>query len=91
MFTSFAVPPNNGHIFDCYTVEKYRGQKLYQAIVYQLVEWAKAHHATHMYIDTVEGNTGAYKGIINLGFKYISLHTNILFFNKTLLEYDTKR
>ena len=91
MFTSFAIPPNSGHIFDCYTVEKYRGQKLYQAVVYHLVQWAKDQQAGKVYIDTVEGNNSAYKGVINLGFEYLSLHTSVLLFNKTIFEYDHKR
>jgi len=91
MFTQFAIPPNSAHIFECYTVEKFRGQKLYQAIVYNLVEWAKGQQADNVYIDTVIENTMAQKGIINLGFEYTSLQTKILLFSKTIFEYDNKR
>lgn len=91
LFTMFAIPQNSAHIFECYTVEKFRGQKLYQTIVYNLVEFAKCQHADNVYIDTVLDNHMAEKGIINLGFEYHSLQTKILLFSKTIFEYDYKR
>jgi len=91
MLTEFAIPPNSAHIFECYTVDKFRGQKLYQAIVYNLVEWAKNRHADKVYIDTVIENDMAQKGIINLGFEYISAQTKIILFSKTIFEYDNRR
>lgn len=91
IFTSFEIPCDSAHIFECYTVKKFRGQKLYQAIVYKLVDWAKAEQVKNIYIDTVAGNYAAEKGIINLGFDYISLQTKLLFLNKVILQYDSKR
>jgi len=91
IFTSYAIPQNSAHIFECYTVEKFRGQKLYPAIVFKLTEWAKKHHADDVYIDTIAGNLAAEKGIIKLGFHYISLQTKLLVFSKIIFEYDNKR
>ncbi|MDX9883901.1 MAG: hypothetical protein RBS73_17705 [Prolixibacteraceae bacterium] len=91
IFTSFEIPCDSAHIFECYTVKKFRGQKLYPAIVYKLVDWTKSEQIKNIYIDTVAGNYAAEKGIINLGFDYISLQTKLLFLNKVILQYDSKR
>lgn len=91
MFTTFAIPPNSAYIFECYTVEKFRGQKLYPAIVYNLVEWAKNQQVENVYIETVAGNINAEKGINKLGFECISLQTKVLLFYQVIFEYDKKR
>jgi hypothetical protein len=91
IFTSFAIPQNCAHIFDCYTIEKFRGQKLYPAIVYNLVNWGRLQQVENVYIDTVVENVSASKGIAELGFDYISLQTKLLFFSKLIFEYDRKR
>lgn len=91
VFTSFAIPQNCAHIFECYTVEKYRGQKLYPAIVFNLVEWAKNQQTENVYIETVVGNIMAEKGIAKLGFDYISLQIKLLIFSKLIFEYDRKK
>ena len=81
IFTSFAIPPNSAHIFDCYTLEKFRGQKLYPAIVYNLVNWARLQQVQDVYIDTIAENVeAAGKGITRLGFEPVSLQTKLLFF-----------
>lgn len=91
IFTSFAIPKNCAHIFECYTIENFRGQKLYPAIVSRLVDWAKLQKVENVYIDTVEGNLAAEKGITKLGFDPVSLQTKLLFFSKIMIEYDRKR
>lgn len=91
IFTSFAIPQNSAHIFECYTVEKFRGQKLYPAIVFKLAEWAKDRQADNVFIDTVEGNITAEKGIAKLGFDHNLLQTKLLIFSKIIFEYDNKR
>lgn len=89
-FTTFKIPPQSAHIFDCYTIERFRGQKLYQAIVFKLVEWSRSQHINNVYIDTIAGNKMAEKGINKLGFEYLSIQTKGLFFSKILFEYDHK-
>ncbi|MDP2061179.1 MAG: hypothetical protein Q8J97_15660, partial [Flavobacteriaceae bacterium] len=84
-------PSNSAHIFECYTVEKFRGQKLYPAIVNNLAGWAKSQLAENVYIDTVAGNIKAEKGIVKLGFEHISFQSKILLFSKPIFEYDSKR
>ncbi len=91
IFTPFAIPHDSAHIFECYTVKKFRGRKLYQAIVYQLAEQAKSEQAKNIYIDTVFGNYVAEKGVSNLGFDHVSFQTTVLFLNKVIFQYDRKR
>lgn len=90
MFTSFAIPENSAHIFECYTVEKFRGRSFYPAIVSKLTEWALSHDAKNVYIDTIVGNVNAEKGIYKLGFQYIFCQTKLLILNKVIVEYDRK-
>lgn len=91
IFTSFAIPPDSAHIFDCYTIEKFRGQKLYSAIVSSLVVWAYFQKVVNVYIDTLVENVAAGNAIIKLGFSPVVRQTKFLFFSKVLLEYDHKR
>ncbi len=90
-FFSFNIPPNSARIFECYTVEKFRGQNLYPAIAYYLVNWARLQQVGNVFIDTVSGNIAARKSVIKLGLCPVYLQFKLLFLNKILFEYDRKR
>lgn len=91
IFTSFAIPQGCAHIFECYTIEKFRGEKLYPAIVHNLVSWARHQQVENVYIDTVAENAPASRGITKLGFEPVSIQTKLLFFSKIIFEYDRKK
>lgn len=91
LFSSFAIPPHSAHIFDCFTVEKFRGQNLYPAIVKNLALQAWQLGIANVYIDVVSDNTRAIKGIEKLGLELVSKQVKVMFLNKILFEYDHKR
>ncbi len=91
IFGIFSIPSNSAHIFDCYTVEKFRGQNLYPSIIFNLVKLGRDKGVDDVYIDAVTDNVAAQKGIGKVGFEPVTMQTKIMILNKILFEYDRKR